>query len=213
MNPAREKTFGSLMKCRLLSGLAGLLVVAGASARTDTYYVNDGVVNTPPQIDALNFLNNGTFSFLIGSLSQPYQTANTITFTNRGLMDCDSGFRFDKFSTQTGLHTSASNWVNQTAGTINCGVSTGIIFIGGVGVGVTGFTPGKCLVTASNVIQRGTVNVSADGLASFKGNSVDMSRGLVGQAPNTLVSAFGSIFDGYWGLGSVAESPAASFGT
>jgi len=30
-------------------------------------------------------------------------------------MECDSGFRFDTYSTQTGLHSSASNFVNQTA--------------------------------------------------------------------------------------------------
>ncbi|MSU57843.1 MAG: hypothetical protein EXS35_06620 [Pedosphaera sp.] len=197
------------MKCKLLSGLVGLALVARASAQTATYYVNDGVVTTPPQIDALNFINNGTFSFFLGSFALPYQTANTITSTNRGLMECDSGFRFDKYSTATGLHSPASNWVNQTTGTINCGVNTNLIFF----IGPSTLTGSKCLVTASNIINRGTINVASDGLTSFKGASVDLSRGLVGQQPSTFTSAFGSRFDGYWGFGDVTENPAQSFGT
>src|ERR1041384_3442699 len=118
--------FRIVMKRKCFSTLLGLLLTMRAAGQPATYYVNDGIVNTPPQIDALNFINNGTFDLFLGTLL-PYQTANTLTFTNRGLMSSDTGFRFDTFSTQSGLHSSASNWVNQSTAVVNCGVSNFII--------------------------------------------------------------------------------------
>ncbi len=83
------------MKWPRFCALLGLLL-ARAALGTDALYENDaiitypGTVSYPPTIDATNFVNTGTFS--INDLSEPYETWNTINYTNSGLMSSDVGF-------------------------------------------------------------------------------------------------------------------------
>ena len=81
------------MKYKFLSGCLAMALGGTASSQTADFYVNDGVVNCPPQIppqvDATNFVNNNFFSINFTSFtenSQQYQTAKTLNFTNNGLM-------------------------------------------------------------------------------------------------------------------------------
>ena len=77
----------------LLLGLSSGLV-AWSGVNTSPSYVNNGIVNAVtgvPQIDATSFINNGSFSVFT---SIPYDTLNTLTFTNTGLIS-GSNFRFD----------------------------------------------------------------------------------------------------------------------
>ena len=41
--------------------LLGLALGAQVAHSTDAVYINNGLVTFPPQIDALTFINNGTF--------------------------------------------------------------------------------------------------------------------------------------------------------
>ena len=218
MNTGGTNFFGESMKCRLLSALVGLALVPMAPAQTATYYVNDGIVNFPPQVDAFNFINNGTFNLSLGGFgtffvglnqfgllsSQPYETANTLTYTNRGLMQNSSGFRFETFSTQTGLRRPASSFVNQATGTLNCGTTSNannIIFYVNTG--------SKCIISATNVINRGNINMGGDSLVSIKGDNLDLSRGLVNMQSG--FNTFGDVgvrLDGYWGVGTTVMDPA-----
>src|SRR5436189_6220274 len=89
--------------CVLSSGL-----LASVAMATDPFYINDGVVSviqppqTAPQIDAVNFVNNGIFNitnlnsvFLNPPL--PFETWNTLNYSNRNRMMGDSGWQFDYF--------------------------------------------------------------------------------------------------------------------
>jgi len=131
----------------------------------------------------------------------------TITFTNRGLMECDSGFRVDTYSTQTGLHSSASNFVNQTAGTQTAASANDRPLLRRH---ASTFTGAKCLVTASNVIQRRHDQRQRRRPRELQGASVTC-RAESSARSDTLTSAFATIFDSYWGLGSVRDwNPAAT---
>ena len=94
------------MKRLILTGLASLAMLSVALGRTDPSYVNNLVLifnppNAPPMIDATNFINNvafidNTFNSLFVA---PYATANTVNYTNFGVLGALEGFRFDTFNT------------------------------------------------------------------------------------------------------------------
>lgn len=198
------------MKRKFLSGVLGLALVQVASGQTASFYVNDGIVTTPPQVDALNFINNGTISLF--GIFDAFETANTLTYTNRGLLDSIAGFRFDTYSTQTGLRRPASVFINQATGTINSGLFGLGIPVFPVG-GVIILESPRITVSATNIINRGTVNLDSSGLMSLKGRSVDLSRGIINLENFTTLTGIGTIFDGHWGVGTTDDIfPAVNFG-
>jgi hypothetical protein len=177
------KRLGRLMKWPRFCALLGLLL-ARAALGTDALYENDaiitypGTVSYPPVIDATNFVNTGTFS--INDLSEPYETWNTINYTNigYGLMSSDVGFVFDT-QTTGGSHLMAGSFYN--ANEVDCGYyfvawATNIMNPGTVNV------PG--IFTTVNL---GTGATGVVGLMQFTGQKVDLSR-------STLISAGGQGF-------------------
>ncbi len=115
------------MKRLLLWILQSMLVVPAALATTN--YINNGIVSIlappqiAPQIDASNFVNNGTF-FITNNYSSttfqppsPYETWNTRNWTNANRMAGDSGFRFDYFDSVGQTNSWSANF--QNAGNAN----------------------------------------------------------------------------------------------
>src|SRR5205807_4475401 len=98
----------------LLTALAGLLAPAAGRA-ADAFYINNGIVSTffpptaAPDIDALNFVNNGLFevtNLFFESptfIPDPFETSDTLNYTNHNLMLGDPGWRFETFSTSDSL--------------------------------------------------------------------------------------------------------------
>src|SRR5207302_2027162 len=111
------------MKRLLLSVFASVLLASGASASTD-FYINNGVVNVTgpaaaaPQIDAVNFVNTGLFIITnqaqssLDSPPLPFQTWDTLNWTNRNLIGGDPGFRFDFFDSASSRDRLSANFVN-----------------------------------------------------------------------------------------------------
>ena len=173
------------MKRQILIGLAGLAMVSVALGRTDPSYVNSQVVvcppKVPPQIDATVFINNSalidnTFNSLFVT---PFATANTVYYTNFGVLGALEGFRFDTFNTQTASYNSAGTLYNAVGAVINCGgtndgpyFTTNAIFFGILGSGA------ECLATATNIINRGTIEMGQDSLLNLRGQNVSLSGGL-----------------------------------
>jgi len=122
------------MKCKLLVGLAGLLLVNSTFGQAAATYRNDGYIIVPPliapNIDATTFINNGQFvvNFTnqpippvfteLGFQPDPFETQNTVNFTNLpgAFMSCNTGFRFE-FAPPDGPRRRAGNFFN--GGTIN----------------------------------------------------------------------------------------------
>jgi len=220
----------ALMNRLMLAGLASLAVVTTALGRTDPSYVNNIVQIFPrpgypaaPNIDATNFVNNSAFIInTIGTvyayeLFSPgvYATANTVNYTNFGVLSSLDGFRFDTFNTQTGLDTNAANFYNAvgailTSGGTNDGpyFTTNAIFfeLGG---------ESECLVWATNVINHGLIDMGIDSLLSLQGQNVNLVGGLMQMEGFETGDLFGQtgMFDGFWGWGQTPNyDPVTDFG-
>ena len=170
-----------------------MLVVPMGLATTN--YINNGIVSiiSPPQllpeIDASNFVNNGTFfitNLNATSLFQPplpFQSWNTRNWTNSNRMMGDSGFRFDYFDTVGQTNGWSANF--QNAGNIN---ETNANIFGASYV----------LVSATNVFNKGTLAAGGSGLVAISGKSIDLTRGTMGTAGNESNNLAG-VQDLYWG--------------
>jgi hypothetical protein len=171
-----------LTKWLWLCLLIGLAAKSGLATSSD--YQNDAVVNytVPPDplptIDATNFINNNSFTInftTFGLNTELYEPRNVVNYTNYDLMNINTGFRFDT-QTAANTHLMAGSFYN--AGTVSCasfGNQTGIFFFNTLGV-FTSIFAGQFIVSATNIVNPGTVIVGADGLMKLTGKHVDLSR-------------------------------------
>jgi hypothetical protein len=223
------------MKRKILSGLAGLALASVALGQTASEWINDDLLicppSIPPMIDATNFVNNYAFidNTFYSLFVSPFATANTVNYTNLGVLAALEGFRFDTFNSATGFYTNAGNFYNGPGAIINCGgtnyggyFSTNAAFFGNF------FSLGgeaECLISATNIINRGIIDMGLDSLLRMEGQNVNLSGGLLnmeGFETGGLFSSFGMFgglfgpsgwFDGYWGVGQTPEfRPASYFG-
>ncbi len=177
------------MKRVVLVVLAWMSLAQLTWAQTSQFYINDGIVTTPPVIDATNFVNNGQFYATNAFITTPYNTYNTLNFSNRNLMRAGVGFKFETIPSGSGVAKMAANFVN--AASVN---PTNSLIHGGQ----------RVTVLATNIINRGRLNVGVDGLLSLRGRTVDLSRGTLrvdGFDTNTFFSQIG-VFNDYWGVGT-----------
>ena len=179
------KRMNRLLQLSFLCVLLSLSLVRVASAAAPLYQ-NDADINYPlnvsfpPVVDATNFVNNNSFTvnFTTFSLNTSfYETSDTINYTNNGSMVVNTGFKFTTQSTSTGLRTMAGNFINP--GTISCGSvnNLGDIFSGQLFFVFFGTALPQCIVSATNIVSSGTVDVGVDGLTQFTGQNVDLSYG------------------------------------
>lgn len=224
------------MNGKLLFGLFALASSGSAFGQAATFYENNGVLVAPPaippNIDAVNFVNRGTFVINFTNVSfpitappaglPPYETQNTVNYTNAAghLMSANLGFRLETYDSNTHLRRRAGSFFN--AGTINVGTidttnflvgreayfdSSNFFFLGTI-------AGAKLQVNATNIASPGTINMGFESLLSFKGRSIDLTRSTI----NSELQGFGvasganlgfffnqGIFDGYWGVGDVAS--------
>lgn len=168
--------------------LTAVTVLAALTARSaDEVYRNVGILDcdeVAPQIDALTFINDGFFcaNLTAGSLfppnsALPFGTSNTRWFTNNGTMQAFPGFELD-FVGDDGIHRMASGIVN--------------------GNGATLFGTQFMLLSASNLVSRGLLEVGGSGLIQLRGGNVNLSRG-------------GILIDAPGGTGGGACAPAAFY--
>jgi hypothetical protein len=175
---------------------------------TDQVFINNGIISgtTPPQVDAINFYNSGTWAIATGS---PYETANTLTYTNTGggSMSASPGWEFDLGPTTAGFRTWSSVFFNDNGCTVQA--------LDGVIINVASITDGgsSVLVQATNIINKGRLLATPEGQIKLVGSTVNLSRSTlnippiqgVGSANDFFLTNFTSdtsIFDEYWGEGN-----------
>jgi hypothetical protein len=177
---------------------AGLTMLSGglAGAATVALHINSSPLNSPPQpapvIDATAFVNQSIFNVTTAS-GLPFQTLNTLCFTNRttaGQMALSPGYRFDFFSNN--VRRAMREWHNS-------GSITGTTIV---------------LVSATNIVNSGSIHAGEEGLIRLSGENLDLSRGRIrtGQSDNILFgggSTFGTnytsalgVTDVYWAVGT-----------
>ncbi|MCX7872617.1 MAG: hypothetical protein N2487_04970 [Verrucomicrobiae bacterium] len=144
------------MKLRIAITILSLILCVRGAGQTTPIYINerDFTGAVPPQIDATAFVNQALFSISVSPL--PFQTQNTLYYTNKGsgVMTGSVGFRFDYFNPQTGLSYAANTFVNN-------GTITGDPFL---------------IISATNIVNTGFLFGGATGLLHLDGGNVDLSR-------------------------------------
>jgi hypothetical protein len=192
MMPPHNSYF-RVMKRLLFTLACGLLLLPSARATTNPFFVNSGVLVyddfgvASPQIDASNFVNYGSFSFStfypsgFNGIPLPYETFNTVNYTNEGQLLGIPGFYFADFDTALPVsHVFPSqNFFN--ADTIGLGtpIVSGDILL---------------FVLASNIINHGTMAIGSAGHMNLTGRNVDLSRSLLS------VGAAASLTSDLWGV-------------
>lgn len=154
---------------RLGVGLLSLGLILPCSIHaTDSLWMNSGTITSAPQIDATNFVNSGTIDI---STSLPFETSNTRNYTNSGTMICSPGWFFDHATGNSGERNSADSFVNLNGGVVQSLDGAGFVLAGG-----TASTPSYLWVSASNVVNKGTLIVGGNGWLKILGTNVNLAR-------------------------------------
>jgi hypothetical protein len=180
--------------------LSPLAVMATVSITNFT-----GTITTPPQVDATSFVNSGTWN--IFTFQAPYETANTLNYTNTGTMKGSLGWEFDYGPLPLGGRGMSANFYNDNAGTIQA--VDGYIY----NPPNTLFSNlvSYLLVSATNIVNKGTLIAGASGEMILTGTNVSLARSgleilsIQGQGTSTTPTNFipeNGIYDEYWIAGS-----------
>jgi hypothetical protein len=194
----------SIMEWKLLGALT-VVFLAHTVQATIPLYQNFDVLqyevpgNPPPTIDAKAFDNENTLTIGFAAYTpyvELYEPWNTVNYTNLGTMignspyttngaviylglgSFGSGFQFDLQTTNQIPHRMAGTFYNP--GNIRCdSVQDGnnIFNFGAAGILYLVTSLGQCVVSATNLINPGTLDVGYGGLIQLQGQKVDLTGG------------------------------------
>jgi hypothetical protein len=161
--------------------LFGLLLAPLEVKATDAIYISPSSVTSPPNVDATAFLNTGRTNGItpggwVIANALPFKTAHTLYYTNTGTMFSSVGWEFDYGPTSNGGRGWSSTFLNDNNAVVAAVDSpVAVIFVGEL----ESFT----LVSATNIINKGTLQAGAAGEIQLIGNSVLLSRSLLDITP------------------------------
>ncbi len=175
--------------------MGGLLAAAALGTLQSMAFINNAPFSTqfPPNIDDVVFVNENFFQVFT---EVPFETQNTLYFTNRGTLDGEAAFdnggmRLEYIDGNTGIRKPAAVINNQAGATI----------IGQPYV----------ILNATNIYNQGVINGAQSGLVRITGETVDLHRGTIdlgrsspsggSSTPTNYVPAQG-VSDVHWGLGT-----------
>jgi hypothetical protein len=182
--------------CLLAAPFAAVAQIMGT-------YNSPSVVNSPPMVDATNFVNTGVWNINTGSL--PYTTFYTRNYTNTGggSMTGSVGWEFD----QGPLSNGGRGWSTSFFNDNNCTVSASdATFASGIS-----YTISYLLVSATNIVNKGSLSSGPNGEIILNGSQVTLDRSLLDITPvvgigggssngSTNFVADNAIYDEYWSL-------------
>ncbi len=191
----------------VLAGIA-LVSMALVTRSASPIYINNGDVacsfnsEPPPQIDAIAFVNNGSFCSSLFSSNffsltlLPYDFQNVLYYTNNGIMIGDAGYRFNHVS-DSGQRGPSDTFFN--SGTISVTDTGGFVFvIGGSGIiGGSLFSSSRLDIWATNILNQGTLSAGPGGLIQLKGQTVNLTNSSIIIEP--LGSRNAGFFNGFFG--------------
>lgn len=227
--------FARRLRFQMLRLLAGLILAPFVAGAASSGYTNSAIIafdsatynNTVPylpSIDATNFINTGTWDIytlspgtvgvVIGGGGQvanfntvtPYATANTLNFTNTGTMTGSVGWEFDLGSStagQPGGRNMTASFFNDSRGTIAAVDGA----INNPGFPQYTYLVSYLLVSATNVVNKGTLVAGTSGEIVLNGVNVNLQRSaleigtITPQGSSTTPTNFfpdTAIYDEYW---------------
>jgi hypothetical protein len=186
---------------KLPSIFLGCLLAASwvANAQEATFISPAIVGNPPPNVNATNFINAGAWN--INTSPLPYQTFSTYNYTNSSTMIGSIGWDFSHGPYPNGVRGWAANFVNGNGGVIAA-------LDGSAASGLFITTVSYLLISATNIVNQGTLTAGSFGKIVVQGSGVNLSRSgleitpVVG-VPNGLVNFTNfipdtAIYDQYW---------------
>ena len=165
--------------------LLGLVLsVFAAAAQPLPLYSNSGTISgTPPQVDAINFNNSGIWNIdtdPTGLTPLPYQTSDTLTYTNTGTMTGSDGWEFD-FGSSTIAHSFyggpylSAIFFNGSRGTIEADDGYTLNPPNSLNLSLVSYL----LIGATNIVNKGTLIAGANGEIVLNGANVTLSRSIL----------------------------------
>jgi hypothetical protein len=177
MKPNFSKSSGRL-RGRSWAFLLGLVLSVFAAKATDSLYSNSGTISgIPPNVDATNFYNSGTWNI---STATPYETKNTLNYTNAGSMTGSVGWEFDFGPLPLGGRGLSANFVNNRA-TATVQANDGYIYNPPNSLNPS--LVSYLLISATNIVNNGTLIAGAHGEIVLNGANVTLSRSILETTP------------------------------
>jgi hypothetical protein len=146
---------------KLTSVFLGCLLAASWAANAQqATFISPAIVGNPaPNVNATNFINAGSWN--IDTSPLPYQTFSTYNYTNTGTMIGSVGWDFSHGPYPNGVRGWAANFFNNNVGVIQANDGS----------------PGSyLLISATNIVNQGTLAAGAGGLMILNGSGVNLSR-------------------------------------
>jgi hypothetical protein len=195
----------------------GLMLFSFAVKGQQSIFVNNGTISgTPPQVDATNFYNSGSWN--IFTSPYPYQTAHTLNYTNTGTMVGSVGWEFDYGPLPSGGRGMSANFVNNSASAL---IQANYRYVYNPnGVWDYYYPVGYLWVSATNIVNKGTLQADAYSEIRLVGTNVNLSRSTVEIAPvpgtgsfngTTNFSSDVAVYDEYWGQATTNLDSAATW--
>ena len=218
------------MKRVFALNLLAVMLAGSMFAQPAPNWVNNNVITCPPgippQIDALNFINNAGGQIFIAFTNftinpELFDTSDTLNFTNFGTINISAGIHFDTAPAVSGSRHAAQNVFN--SGNITA-LGNNLLFVGGGGIVGGGIVAGgitfgglisapKIIASANNIVNPGVMDVGANGLLKLTGDNLNLDHGsliMEGFGSGGIID-FSGIIDNYWGSGTNVTRPGTQY--
>ncbi|MFZ9777815.1 MAG: hypothetical protein ACO3CI_05750 [Schleiferiaceae bacterium] len=182
------------MMNRILSLSFAWGAILSCVGQTQPIYSNTGVNRNPVMVDATIFSNSGEFTigqepqgvFSGGLLNpvDPYETQNTLSYQNTGLMSAVPGFNLE-YVDNIGIRRPSKEIINGEGAVIQGQFANLAANITRQGYpnAIFPLYGGMVTLNATNVINRGTIQGFYAGEIRINGDKVDLAYGKVGSTP------------------------------
>jgi len=198
----RTQTFGKKFCLPLLLCL-GLIPLCARAGLASTNF-NSTIIGIPPQVDATNFINSGTWN--IETAPYPYETRDTLNYTNTGNMNGAVGWEFDLGPISNGGRGWSASFYNGPYNPPNGVVSSSDLSF--LLINQESMTVSYLLISATNIVNKGLLAAGPNGEIILNGSEVDLSRSeleitpLVGRtggiSTSTNFTPDTAIYDEFW---------------
>jgi glucuronoarabinoxylan endo-1,4-beta-xylanase len=166
-------------KTLFLSLCFGLMLFPFAVRGTDAIYISPAQVYSPPNVDATAFYNGGMWD--IGTSPYPFQTQNTLYYTNNGTMTGSVGWEFDFGPLPNGGRGWSASFVNGKASSTIQALDSSVRNP----VTLYYYPVSYLWVSATNIIAQGgsTLGAGPNGEVKLTGGNVNLSRSILKITP------------------------------
>jgi glucuronoarabinoxylan endo-1,4-beta-xylanase len=166
-------------KTLFLSLCFGLMLFPFAVRGTDAIYISPAQVYSPPNVDATAFYNGGMWD--IGTSPYPFQTQNTLYYTNNGTMTGSVGWEFDFGPLPNGGRGWSASFVNGKASSTIQALDSSVRNPGTL----YSYLVSYLWVSATNIIAQGgsTLGAGPNGEVKLTGGNVNLSRSILKITP------------------------------